>query len=258
MRLYKAYSNDWTTTSPDSGPAPAFRGYPAPVSDPPFPFTVWPYGGSVAIGQPFTQSGPLMEAIWSGPNGEAGKSSASRFTAGSTPALMSAPQKAAAIRTFPRPMRSAEIRFSWIRKFSTSSASPTPCRPIISTGAFAFLRLYGLDYRFTTAKGIFSNQLLGKNQENGFDVPMAYFDLYIPQVAQGMDIRVGRYISLPDIEAQLAPNNYTYSHSLTYTFDCYTQTGINVTTKLNNHWLFQIGFSAGCDVAPWTRMPRQR
>jgi hypothetical protein len=28
-----------------------------------------------------------------------------------------------------------------------------------------------------------------------------------------MDIRVGRYISLPDIEAQLAPNNYTYSHS---------------------------------------------
>ena len=34
-----------------------------------------------------------------------------------------------------------------------------------------------------------------------------------------MDIRVGRYISLPDIEAQLAPNNYTYSHSLLYTFD---------------------------------------
>jgi hypothetical protein len=66
-----------------------------------------------------------------------------------------------------------------------------------------------------------------------------------------MDIRIGRYISLPDIEAQLAPNNYTYSHSLTYTFDCYTQTGINATTKLSNHWLFQIGLSPGCDVAPW-------
>ena len=76
--------------------------------------------------------------------------------------------------------------------------------------------LYGLDYRFTTAKGILSQQLLSRNQENGFDVPMAYFDLYVPQVAKGMDIRVGRYISLPDIEAQLAPNNYTYSHSLLY------------------------------------------
>jgi hypothetical protein len=117
--------------------------------------------------------------------------------------------------------------------------------------------MYGLDYRFTTAKGIFSNQLLGKNQENGFDVPMAYFDLYVPHVAQGMDIRVGRYISLPDIEAQLAPNNYTYSHSLTYTFDCYTQTGVNVTTKLSNHWMIQAGLSPGCDVAPWNKIDRK-
>jgi len=43
-------------------------------------------------------------------------------------------------------------------------------------------------------------------------------------------VRIGRYISLPDIEAQLAPNNYTYSHSLLYTFDCYTQTGVTATT----------------------------
>ncbi len=73
-RLYKAYANDWTTTSTNSGPAPAFRGYPAPESDPPFPFTMWPYGGgSPVIGEPFAQSGPLMEAIWSGPNGDAWK-----------------------------------------------------------------------------------------------------------------------------------------------------------------------------------------
>jgi hypothetical protein len=81
---------------------------------------------------------------------------------------------------------------------------------------------------------------------------MFYADLYVPQVAQGMDIRVGRYISLPDIEAQLAPNNYTYSHSLTYTFDCYTQLGANATIKLSGHWLFQAGLSPGCDTMPWT------
>lgn len=68
-----------------------------------------------------------------------------------------------------------------------------------------------------------------------------------------MDVRIGRYISLPDIEAQLAPNNYTYSHSLLYSFDAYTQQGINATIKLSNHWLYQLGLSAGNDVAPWTK-----
>ena len=56
---------------------------------------------------------------------------------------------------------------------------------------------------------------------------------------------------MPDIEAQLAPNNYTYSHSMLYTADCYTQTGINGTVKLNDHWLVQAGISAGCETPPW-------
>src|SRR6202522_266207 len=117
---------------------------------------------------------------------------------------------------------------------------------------FRFTSIYGLDYRYTTAKGIFSQQLLRNNDQYGYDAVMYYLDLYVPKVAQGMDIRIGRYISLPDIEAQLAPNNYTYTHSITYTFDCYTQTGINVSTMLSKHWLFQVGLSAGCDAAPWT------
>jgi Putative beta-barrel porin-2, OmpL-like. bbp2 len=49
-----------------------------------------------------------------------------------------------------------------------------------------------------------------------------------------MDVRIGRFISISDIEAQLAPNNYTYVHSLTYTFDNFTNTGIEVTTALTN------------------------
>jgi hypothetical protein len=69
---------------------------------------------------------------------------------------------------------------------------------------------------------------------------MAYADLYFPHVAQGLNVRIGRYISLPDIEAQLAPKNYTYSHSLLYTYDAYTQTGVNLTFKLSDHWLYQI------------------
>ena len=48
---------------------------------------------------------------------------------------------------------------------------------------------------------------------------MVYFDLYIPYIFQGMNIRIGRIISEPDIEAQLAPNNLMASHSLLYGFD---------------------------------------
>jgi hypothetical protein len=81
---------------------------------------------------------------------------------------------------------------------------------------------------------------------------MVYGELFFPQLAEGFLLRVGRFISLPDIEAQLAPNNYTYTHSLTYTYDCYTQTGINVTIKLSNHWTTQAGLSAGCEAAPWS------
>ncbi len=101
---------------------------------------------------------------------------------------------------------------------------------------FRLTGLYGLDYRFTSAKGYFSHQLLGDHsKEYGGDLVMAYVDLYFPQVAEGMNVRIGRYVSLPDIEAQLAPNNYTYSHSILYTFDAYTQTGINTTIRLDKN-----------------------
>jgi Putative beta-barrel porin-2, OmpL-like. bbp2 len=93
---------------------------------------------------------------------------------------------------------------------------------------FSLTQLYGLDYRFTTAKRYFSQQLLAENNKYGYDPVMAYVDLYWGQVADSMNVRIGRYISLPDIEAQLAPDNYRYSHSILYTYDAYTQTGINI------------------------------
>jgi Putative beta-barrel porin-2, OmpL-like. bbp2 len=66
-----------------------------------------------------------------------------------------------------------------------------------------------------------------------------------------MVIQFGRYISPPDIEAQLAPANYLYTHSLMFTVDCYTQTGINASIKLNDRWSIQFGVHAGDDIAPW-------
>jgi hypothetical protein len=48
-RLGKAYWNDWKGVATDEADPPR-RGYPAPVSSPPFPFSDWPYGGSPTIG----------------------------------------------------------------------------------------------------------------------------------------------------------------------------------------------------------------
>jgi hypothetical protein len=251
QRFVKAYSDDWQGSA-DSGPEPKYRGYAPPVSGPPFPFGIWPYGGSVVIGQPWTQASPLMTAIWGGSSDggwmkKAGIQIYGWLNAGANVST----SKGGGYSNFPEAYAERQ-GFELDQEVLYIERQPDTVQTDHVDWGFRISALYGLDYRFTTSNGFLSHQLLGKNQENGFDAPMFYFDLYVPQVAQGMDIRVGRYISLPDIEAQLAPNNYTYSHSLTYTFDCYTQLGVNVTIKLSNHWLVQGGLSPGCDTMPWT------
>jgi hypothetical protein len=255
-RFFQSYLDDWKGTSAN-GPEPKYRGYPAPVTNPPFPFTIWPYGGSVTIGYPFTQAGPLMTAIWNGKHGDWWKKSGIQIYGWLNGGMNVSSSNKSGYSTYPEAYAERGNTPQLDQEVLYIERQPDTVQTDHIDWGFRLSPLYGLDYRFTTGKGYFSNQLLGKNLQNGFDVPMAYFDLYIPQVAQGMDVRIGRYISLPDIEAQLAPNNYTYSHSLLYTFDCYTQTGLNTTTKLTNHWMVQVGVSAGCDVAPWVKTDRK-
>ena len=79
---------------------------------------------------------------------------------------------------------------------------------------FRSVVIYGMDYRYTTAGGWFSRQLLANNSLYGWDPAEQYFDLYIPYIGEGAVIRVGRWIACPDIETQWAPDNYMGSHSL--------------------------------------------
>ncbi len=111
---------------------------------------------------------------------------------------------------------------------------------------------YGTDYKYTTNKGYLSSQLLVHNRQYGFDPILEYVDIYVPKVAAGMNIRIGRFISVPGIEAQLTPNNYFFSHSLLYSIDPFTDTGILATIQLNDRWLVQAGITGSHDVAPWT------
>ena len=250
----QAYADDWKAapSGEASSASPAFRGTPSPVDGPPFPFSDWPYGGSVVISKPWTQAAPLMTAIWGGSNGDAWKKSGIQIYGWLNAGANVSTSKGGGYANFPEAYAERQ-GFELDQEVLYIERQPDTVQTDHVDWGFRISALYGLDYRFTTSNGFFSNQLLGTNQENGFDAVMFYFDLYVPQVAQGMDLRVGRYISLPDIEAQLAPNNYTYSHSLTYTYDCYTQSGINTTTKISDHWMFQAGLSAGCEAVPWTR-----
>ena len=230
-RMFQAYRNDWKSPATDSGPV-AHRGFDAPESDPPYPFTMWPYGGSPTIGQPFQQSAPLMQAIWSGSNGDWWKKSGIQMYGWLNGGFNLSTSTGGGYSNYPAAYAERGNSITLDQEVLYIDKQPDTVQTDHIDWGFRISPIYGLDYRYTTSKGIFSNQLLGENKENGFDIPMAYFDLYVPQVAQGMNIRIGRYISLPDIEAQLAPNNYTYTHSITYTFDCYTQTGINVSTHV--------------------------
>jgi hypothetical protein len=253
QRLFKAYGDDWKGLA-SSAAAPAKRGFPSPLTTPPYPFSDWPYGGSVDIGAPWTNSYPLMQALWSGPHGDAWKKSGIQIYGWLNFGFnvsTSNNKSAGKYTNFPEAYDTVANSVQPDQEVLYIERQPDTVQTDHFDWGFRFANLYGIDYRFTTAKGFFSNQLLGKNLEYGYDPVMAYVDLYWGQVADGMNIRIGRYISVPDIEAQLAPNNYTYSHSLLYSFDCYTQAGIEVTTKLNDHWLVQAGLSPGCDVAPW-------
>jgi Putative beta-barrel porin-2, OmpL-like. bbp2 len=262
-RLGQAYMQDWRGTD-TGGPEAKYRGYPPPVTDPPFPFTIWPYGGSVTIGYPWTQSGPLMEAIWSGPGGETWKKTGIQIYGWINGGFNLSTSTNGHYANAPTAYDIVPNSIQPDQEVMYIERQPDTVQTDHFDWGFRVASLYGMDYRFTTAKGWFSHQLLHTNPNGtigyqyGYDPVMVYLDLYFPHVAEGLNVRIGRYISLPDIEAQLAPNNYTYSHSLLYTFDCYTQTGVNATVKLSNHWLVQAGISPGCDIAPWVGGPEAK
>ncbi len=253
-RLGRAYVADWTATTATDPNAPKRRGTEPPISSPPFPGADWPIGGTQVIGAPDYQSYMLQTAI---DHGDPTKLSAIKWYGwisiganGSTNNRGNASKGIAAnfpsaYDEFPNTIVLDQIALYTEKLVDTTQTDHFDW-------GFRLANLYGQDYRFTTSHGIFSQQLLVKNAQYGYDPVMFYVDLYFPHIAQGADLRIGRYISLPDIEAQLAPNNYSYSHSILYTVDCYTQLGANLTLKLNDHWTVQGGISPGCDTAPWT------
>jgi hypothetical protein len=255
-RFINYYKLEWGHEAPPADPKapPGRRDYwPAtPEAIPPYPFTEWPYGGTTALGVTRASSvdSPLMAALSNTAVGQTmndnhiqvygwidggGNLSNNTVKGGNAPAAYSYNPNTVQLDQ-------AVIYFERL---------PDTVQKDHVDWGFRVAPIYGENYRYTTAYGLFSSQLLNQNANNGFDIPMAYGEVFVPQALEGLMIRFGRYISIPDIEAQLAPNNYMYSHSMTYTFDNYTNTGIDLTLAATKNWMFQLGVTVGTEAMPW-------
>jgi hypothetical protein len=257
-RFFRYYALEWGhgTAPADPKAPPASRPDavwpPTPESTPPISFTEWPYGGTENIAKsiPNAVDSPLMVAIantglgkslsdahvqiYGWVNGGGNISTNTVRPGGNAPAAYDYTPNTFQLDQFVVYVERVadEVQndhFDW---------------------GFRVSNLYGENYRYTTAYGLFSNQLLNNNAVYGDDLPMVYVDLYFPWL-QGFNFRVGRFISIPDIEAQLAPNNYTYVHSLTYSWDNYTNTGFEGTLAVTKNWIVQAGLTVGSDTMPW-------
>lgn len=260
QRFFGAYADEFnapstspvaqTTTAP-SGRLPTI---PPPALDaPPWPWADWPYNGAPLLGgaTPNSAGNNLMKSlsgtsfgdflkenhidIWGWVDGGF-NASTSRGKFGNLPAgydiFANGAQLNQAVMYIERmPDTTQHDHIDW---------------------GFRLIGLYGTDYRFVTMDGVFSNQLTHRNNLYGGDLANFYLDLYIPWIGQGSNLRVGRYGTLPDIEADLDYQNPFDSHAMYYTYDPFTQMGAVWSTRLSKNWVVQVGLNAGNDAAVWS------
>lgn len=246
-RLAKAYCDAFDPNpKPEEPPAPR-RALPAPFASPPFPTGEWQ--GFPLIGVPPSSNVyPLMAAIYGGPGGDAIKDSrikAYGWVNGSVNASTShASNTPSSYWIDPNNAMLNQLVFRLERELDTVQTDHVDW-------GFRATYDYGSDYRYFTAGGWFSDQLLVNNRLYGHDLTELYANVYIPGIAQGMILTLGRWIATPDIETQFAPDNYMGTHSLLFTIDVYTETGMMATVMLDKQWTVQAAIHAGADMAPW-------
>jgi len=256
-RLYNYYRLEWGEAGPPAdpnAPSAAQEGWPrTPETTPPMPFTEWPTGALTSIGvtRPNSVDSPFMTAIGNTSVGQWLQDNHFQIYGWVDPGINISSNSV-------RPGGNAPLAYTYTpntiqldQLVLYLDRFPDTVQTDHIDWGMRFSALYGENYRYTNSYGLASWQFNGHNMVNGYDFPMVYGDLWIPYVFEGLEIRVGRYISIPDIEAQLAPNNYTYTHSLTYAWDNYTNTGIVTSTQVTKNILVQLGMTDGTETPLW-------
>jgi hypothetical protein len=256
-RFYKAYADEMGQPPASDPNAPASRRPPPfppqPQTSPPMPFTEWPFGGGNPIGATIPNSidSPLMTALAPTAIGQWLNNNNIQIYGWVNPGFNVSTSNQHKGGNFPAAY-AYDPNTIWLDQIAVlfERLPDTVQKDHIDWG-FRVSPIYGETYRYTTALGFLSYQLQARNQQSGFDIPMIYGEVYVPGLLDGLIFRLGRYISVPDIEAQLAPNNYMYSHSMTYAYDNYTNTGLMVGLQATKNLLLEAGIVVGTDSALW-------
>ena len=162
-RLGRVYVADWAGTAPSSAITETRRGTPAPLTSPPFPSSDWPIGGTTTIGVPDGQSYPLMQAI------NQNKSQSKIYGWIEVGANGSTNNKTNASKGIPSNYPSAYDEYANTVQLDQAALYfdriPDTTQTSHVDWGYRLTLLYGTDYRFTTAKGMLSQQLLVKNNQ---------------------------------------------------------------------------------------------
>ncbi len=118
--------------------------------------------------------------------------------------------------------------------------------------------LYGTDANLTHSTGLpfdgvdpsTTDQALVAHERTsanpGFDVLQAYVDINLP-VGNGLQLRIGKFVTLLGYETIDPRGNPFYSHSYIFGALPFTQTGVLGTYQLNDQWKVIAGITRGWD-----------
>ena len=131
-------------------------------------------------------------------------------------------------------------------------------RTVVTTGTtmptwgFRTDWLIGSDYRFTLPRGIWNSQLVNSDPTQnlyGVDPVEFYGEVYIPNVQQGLDVKVGRFYtpwgeeSIEAVSTPLVSRSYTFNSGPPF-----TNTGVIATLTIDPVWTVAGGLVDGNDI----------
>ena len=109
---------------------------------------------------------------------------------------------------------------------------------------FKLQGMYGTDARYTHFLGEFDRVT---HQREQFDVVEAFLNIHLPILTKdGVDAKIGQYVTLEGAEVTYAPGNFFYSHSYIFNFGTpYKHTGIMTTTHMSPMVDLYLGIDTG-------------
>ena len=138
------------------------------------------------------------------------------------------------------------LQQGWVRVERTVDQTATT-----PTFGFRSDTFFGIDYRFTLARGLADWQLTvdhGEPNQYGYDPVQFYAEAYFPHLGRGTDVKVGRFFCQFGVEVIDATQNQFVSHAYNFIYNPFTHTGLLTTLKLSDAWSVQNGIVTGADM----------